>query len=464
MRDYRILIKPFEYVALLDIKIYKCINEHAAATVLMRIKEEKMETYMNLLMEEQKITIEAENNQQEHKIILFGVVVDFSFNLQYSDTILKMEIVSTTFYMDIKTHFRTFQEPQMSSAQISKLLVKDYVGGCIYQQNKQKNKITRLLIQYEETDWEFAKRVASLENSFIVPFFSKNNVGYYIGFPTGTVRTLEKDIRICFNLDNGKYLIKKSSGIDGISEANEIELEVESREIYDIGDVIKYNSKDYFIYRIESRYEGGECLHTYFLKTEIGLKTVCKYNMAIRGCSFEATVIEVEKDKVKIELLNDENDEMMVKKWFLYATIYSSPDGSGWYYMPEIGDNVRLYVPENEEDAFVVSAIHKETDNSRQNPDYKSLKTKYGKEILFTPETLIMTNNKGMTIELSDKEGISIISNKDIIIQSDENITIGSQDESILIAAQDKLQMKQGETGMTLSEDISFIGGEFRMQ
>ena len=122
MRDYRILIKPFEYVALLDIKIYKCINEHAAATVLMRIKEEKMETYMNLLMEEQKITIEAENNQQEHKIILFGVVVDFSFNLQYSDTILKMEIVSTTFYMDIKTHFRTFQEPQMSSAQISKIL------------------------------------------------------------------------------------------------------------------------------------------------------------------------------------------------------------------------------------------------------------------------------------------------------------------------------------------------------
>ena len=132
--------------------------------------------------------------------------------------------------------------------------------------------------------------------------------------------------------------------------------------------------------------------------------------------------------------------------------------------MPEPGDSVRMYVPEKEEDSFIISAVHKETDAARQNPDYKSLKTKYGKEILFTPDSILMTNNRGMMVEMNDSEGITITSDKDIVIQAKENLTVASGAESLLIAAEDKVQVKQGGTTMTLSGDISFTGGEFRIQ
>ncbi len=148
----------------------------------------------------------------------------------------------------------------------------------------------------------------------------------------------------------------------------------------------------------------------------------------------------------------------------MYATVYSSPDGTGWYCMPETGDSVRLYVPGKEEDSFILSAVHKETDNARQNPDHKSLKTKYGKEIRFTPDSILMTNNQGMMVEMNDSEGITITSDKDILIQAEENLTVASQKASLLIAADDKVQVKQGSTSMTLSGDISFTGGEFRIQ
>lgn len=132
--------------------------------------------------------------------------------------------------------------------------------------------------------------------------------------------------------------------------------------------------------------------------------------------------------------------------------------------MPETGDSVRLYVPEKEEDSFVLSAVHKETDQARQNPDHKSFKTKYGKEILFTPQSILMTNNKGMMVMLDDSEGITINSDRDIVIEAQDSLTISSEQESLLIAADDVLQVKQGGTSMTLSGDISFTGGEFRIQ
>ena len=69
-----------------------------------------------------------------------------------------------------------------------------------------------------------------------------------------------------------------------------------------------------------------------------------------------------------------------------------------------------------------------------------------------------------MMVEMNDSEGITITSDKDILIQAGENLTVASQKASLLIAADDKVQVKQGSTSMTLSGDISFTGGEFRIQ
>ena len=175
-------------------------------------------------------------------------------------------------------------------------------------------------------------------------------------------------------------------------------------------------------------------------------------------------VMAVQNDKVQIEIDNDEWKAHDGRKWFIYSTVYSSPDGTGWYCMPEAGDKVRLFVPLTEEESFVISSVHKETDAVRQNPDYKSLKTKYGKEILFTPDTILLTNNHGMMVELNDNEALTTPSDKEIMIQADENLTVSSNSASLLIAADDMVQVKQGGTTLTLNDDILFTGGEFRIQ
>ena len=106
--------------------------------------------------------------------------------------------------------------------------------------------------------------------------------------------------------------------------------------------------------------------------------------------------------------------------------------------MPEIGDAVRLYFPcEKDADAYVASSVHLQSSagDERINPDFKSIMNKQKKEILFTPGSLLLTNNAGMSIELSDAEGIKIISDKAIVVQSQEAVDISSATSSLSISA-----------------------------
>ena len=103
------------------------------------------------------------------------------------------------------------------------------------------------------------------------------------------------------------------------------------------------------------------------------------------GCSLKAKVTGVKEDRVQVRLMGDERGNQYITLWHPYATVYSTPDGTGWYCMPEIGDEVRLTIPGKEEkEAYVTSSVHLDTNNEeRKNPEEKLLKTKYQKEIRF---------------------------------------------------------------------------------
>lgn len=75
-----------------------------------------------------------------------------------------------------------------------------------------------------------------------------------------------------------------------------------------------------------------------------------------------------------------------------------------------------------------------------------------------------MASNQGMMVDMNDSEGITITSDKDIGIETREKLTVASGSSSLLIAADDRVQVKQGSTTMMLSGDISFTGGELRIQ
>lgn len=190
------------------------------------------------------------------------------------------------------------------------------------------------------------------------------------------------------------------------------------------------------------------------------------WNAEMAGCALSAKVTRVEEDKVQVAIMGDENMEQDINIWYPYATVYSTPDGTGWYCMPEPGDMVRLTVPQQQErDAFVVSSVHVETDSAeRKNPSHKVFKSKYQKEVRFTPDSIVITNNKGTRIELTDAEGIHIISEHSVMLEAAEDLTISSDTGSLIVAGDSFVNFKQKGTSIQLDNGISFVGGNLKIQ
>lgn len=468
MREYRIKIEPFEFIALRNLKIERKVNEHSKAEITMCIEDDKQVKYMEILSGETWVKIigvgeQKESEEVERNVLFHGVVTDFFLGHDGYETTLKIKMASGTILMDLRSHFRVFQNKDSICGEIYRQITNAYSNGKVICQEGGSDKTEGVLIQYQETDWKFLKRVAGRTGLYLVPDVQNKGIRYTVGLSSGIKREIPQD-NINIRLNIGSYMQKSRNGMASLQVEDMQELILTDREIYQIGDYISYQGKDYFVHQIQTGYEKGECNHTYCLKTKEAIKVLPFQHDEVTGCSFNATIVGIEKDKVQIEIEHDEWKALDGKKWFLYSTVYSSDDGTGWYCMPEQGDSVRLYVPAKEEDSFVLSAVHKPTDCSRQNPDIKSLKTKYGKEIRFTPDSIFMTNNQGMIVEMNDSEGITISSNKNIVIEADDNLTISSTNSSLLLAADDSLQVRQGSTSMTLDENIHFTGGEFRIQ
>ena len=468
MREYQIKVEPFEYIALRQLKIEQKVNEHAKAQISMHIKDDMQEPYMDILSGETWVKVIGLGDQEEnegdiHTILFYGMVTDFQISHDGYETLLNLEVTSGTIIMDLNPHFRVFQNKDSMCAEICRKLTSTYKEGQVTCLEGENDTTGGVLIQYGETDWEFLKRIMGRTGLYLVPDALKKGIRYTIGLPVGIKRELQGD-KIKMRLDMNEYKEKSSNGMSDLLAADMMELIFTDREIYQLGDHISYQGKEYFLQKIQTEYDKGECVHTYFFRTKKAMEVLPMAHSGITGNSFDAAVTAVQKDKVQVEIMQDEWSAKDGKKWFLYSTVYSSADGTGWYCMPEQGDKVRLYVPEKEEDSFIISSVHKPSDNSRQNPDYKSFKTKYGKEILFTPDTILITNNQGMMIEMNDSKGITISSDRDIVIAADDNLTISSANASLLLAASDILKVNQGGTSMTLKDDIYFTGGEFRIQ
>ena len=262
----------------------------------------------------------------------------------------------------------------------------------------------------------------------------------------------------------GEYQIKKNCGM---TESDAVAYKVKTREIFYLGDAVCFLGKNYVVGEVERKWEGNEVYNYYLLETKGELRQVSYGNKKIIGASLKGNVTDVKKDTVKVVLMEDETGGWAGQKWFAYSTIYSSPDGTGWYCMPEKGDSVRLYFPnENEAEAYVNSSVNEQSSNSsaRSNPDEKSIKNKQGKEVLFKPDRLVFTNNKGMSIEIVDDEGILIESDKSITIKAKENIGIISMEQGVEMSAPEKIAFQQGNTMLELADDINVQGGRVNMQ
>ncbi|RDY32215.1 contractile injection system protein, VgrG/Pvc8 family [Lachnotalea glycerini] len=469
MREVKINTNKINFITVQNCTIEKEINTHGKATITGNVKAADEDTVNRMIDLDELVCISVLDELDSSNNIFCGVIESAAVKSVGGFKQVTLVLMGGTKVLDVAESIKTFQNQSMTYHSVINAINQNYSKISYIQGYNTQIPIDNIFVQYEETDWEFLMRIASNLNMCVYPNYKSKYISYYFGLEEGKVQGSLETIE--YNLLNHleEYRTKTGNNLNDIIAEDTWYYQVKSRDLYELGNCVEFNKKELYIYKIESRLEGAELLHTYYLKRAKGFKQIHVYNKKLIGASIEGNVISISSDKVKVHLSVDAAQEESTAKWFSYSTVYSSPDGTGWYCMPEKGDRVRLYFPtEKEEDGYVISSIHtgdsSDQKSARTNPDNKSISTKYGKQVELTPDSISITNNKGMSIVISDDEGITIQSDKDIIMESQGEFSIKSVTDKMNFEALDSIVLKQGNTKMIMKDDVTIEGAKVKMQ
>lgn len=470
MRDLHINLSIIDFVSILDVHVWKKVNEHGYARVKGIIADKDESVLFKNAASDEYVVLSIEDDNQSIKNIFTGIINNIQVENSGGVKTAEILLEGATRQMDNKKYTRTFQNKEMLYEQMLDVVNADYkrimyLTGC-----GDGTAINDLIVQYSETNWEFIKRLASHFYQPIVPDYGNQGICYSFGLVTDGPEKRLEDVSYRVGSNMTEYQIKIENQVPGIYPADFQYYEVKSREYVELGEKVCFREQEFYVYEADSVFVGDELIHTYTLRRKGGFNVAKSYNTKLTGVSLSGAVIDVKNDTVKIKLDVDEKQDGEAARWFAYSTVYSSADGSGWYCMPEKQDRVRLYFPnEKEEEAYVISSINSDkkvsgnTDAPRSNPDKKSISNKYQKQIELTPTSITLTNNKGMSICLDDEKGINIVSNKEISIETANELMIKS-DIRLDVEALSCIHLIQGNTMLKLEGEITMEGARFKVQ
>lgn len=416
MKANNIFIQSMPLLTVTECEIRKEVNSHFSAAIKGYLEGNYLSDYDEYIKKD-KIEVIFVDDNHEPQSFFRGIITSIALSTTNNYTELVIKAESYTKLLELKENFRVFQDENLTYKKIASYIVECHENAVsIYNRNTDQP-TGGLIVQYRETDWGFLKRIAASVNTLLISDCRNDKASFYFGIPE---RTKVNDITylsvvIKWVMENGRkvkvYVI-------------------ESTSILNLLDKVLIQGESAYIYAINTQMIDGEIVSQYELRYLKDFYSEKYYNTKLAGVSVTGQVEAVKDTQVQVDIDNDSVRCKGKRRWFDFATVYSSSEGTGWYCMPECGDKIRLYFPnDNEKNAYVISSVHSEEKNDlRTDPEEKFIRTIHDKEVRLTPSKILLTNHKGMQITLDDETGITIKSNKDITIESNGAINIESGD------------------------------------
>lgn len=418
-------IAPFELEQILEIKMEQKMNEHATLYLNGILKDGVADTIVADMTEKTSITF-----KHDDKVIFCGILQDINVILENAVYYIKASAVSHSILLDLKPMKRSFQEKGQSFDKITEYIIKD--AGAKMSFHAPEKSVENIMLQYNETDWQFAKRLASHSNSVLIPVATSEKPEFLFGVPE---RVEYKDKLEVFNYSVSKkmnlYRLLSQSDELSFTEEDAIIYTLKTDDfIFDIGDMLSLNESALYVYQANLHLMNSVLSCTYLLSTKTAISVSKAYNKDLAGLTLTGTVLKAEGDKVKVHLAIDETQEEGKAYPFSYATVYTAEEHTGWYVMPEEGDTVQVLFPtEDENDAYSKMAIRQADTDKTADPQVKYLRTPHGKEIKLQNDEILITANDNVTfIKINENSGVEIITDKAIQVKAGGSISVTAGD------------------------------------
>ncbi|MHB0862677.1 DNA/RNA non-specific endonuclease [Paenibacillus sp. SEL3] len=442
------LYGPFQPQHMEQLRITRAVNDHVFLYVSGMLSEEQGAACIGQDMEQEPIVIRQLDEQgQSLRRLFHGLITRMSVHCIRGVYTFELEAASHSYQMDTKTKRRSYQDIHRTYDDLVTTMVRKYMYGDAIDTVTNYAKLGTFVLQYEETDWAFLKRLVSRFGSVLVPEITAASPKIFFGMPEGKQYKVERDVfyrvrKTFHELDTGK---------PGKRVGAYVTYTIENLQYYALGDLITLpigQGKELVVVRAVTELKDGLLQTRYDLQAEQDIQYARYENDQAIGISLTGTVLKVQQDLVQLQLEIDPKQDPAKACWFPVATRYVAEEHSGWYDMPEIGEQVELYLPTHcEQEAYVTDSLRQHRHANGQ-PDVKVWKHVQGSGIEMSEQELILSTSDGFSITLHEDTGITVNSPGNVQIQGGHVKLDASQELSL--EAGTALYLKGGASSMVL--------------
>lgn len=361
--------------------------------------------------------------------------------------------ISGSYLFDMQKNSRSFQNTAMTYAELLKKVQTDSAIGSILPIAGREMPIGYPIIQYEETDWAFTKRMASHFGTVVLPEIVHGHPQISMGVVYGETYTIE---------ENAEYEIGKMVDVWTLKQnhhdcqpMNFIYYKVKDYRNFELGDKVTFKDYPLTVMAKKLSIKDGLLEGEYELGYEQGYGLIRNYNTPISGKSIQGTVIATAGEKLKIHLDIDEAQDEEKAYWYTWMP----RTGNLMYCMPKLKTKVHLHFPnQDEKNAIANECVRTNGGAIREGAkdyQYRHFFTEHDKGVVLAPNYMnfmgdsLQNRNK---LSLDDARGIAAETMQDISIHSTGRLSI-TADGLVEITAGTLLTLdKTGEkSGLELS-------------
>ncbi|MEC0236534.1 RHS repeat-associated core domain-containing protein [Paenibacillus kribbensis] len=378
-----------------------------------------------------------------------------------------VDIISHSYQLDIERKSRSFQKSDMLYTDVLHEVFQAHPGSSFLETDAFERGATlgNLLLQYEETDWEFIQRVASITGAHVTPDVNDHTPRIWIGTPTGNRYLQLKEGS--YQLEHQRDIFLNALETQGEQFSNDdfTRFQLTTNQWLELGWEIEFDGRAFVIAGVQGQLDKGVMEFDYTCTTPAGFRTNRRYNENLAGLGMEGKILAIGVKKAKVHLDIDREQPENEAVWFPY----SSPTSNIFHAMPPVGSRIKLYFPTSvESDAMLINSVRtpfsaqgesaQKANQKMADSTVKSFSTGGGKEFELGTTNISFTAKEGaLLFNISEKGGITFLSDKDIVVTAPEEIEF-SEMKAFRVQAEEELWLVAGNSSYMMHDETEIMG------
>ena len=309
------------------------------------------------------------------------------------------------------------------------------------------------LIQYQETDWRFLKRMASQLGLPLVPDTSYYYPRFYLGLPEGEKRELGEIISCDLCFDGRYYAV---SGKCLVDREDFICYDVVTRTSLSLGDRVTYEGRELLVSRKKTELAGGEVIFTYRLAGNSYTWIPWEDNPDYTGMSFVGSIVGTQGEQVEVAFDIDKTAAGGNRYGFAPVT------GNLMYCMPQKGTKTALYIGNGDEAQGIATGCIRTNGSTCEgtgSPEKKSFRSEHGKGMDLYPQRMGLDGGETGKITFEDETGTTIESNGGLVLMAKEEIRLESMTGIAMQGMSDIMALyAEGASSLCVNGSVDMLG------